>query len=144
MTRPPRLRLLILLIALGFLTATAGAHGTGELRLDQGRRWVVIPSMLVHLEAAELALASEPATSVAAHRRIGQKLDQSLKKLIASCTMTGPAHDQLHLWLVPFLQDAQGYLEESNPDQLEPRRRNLQRDFATFHRYFGATPEVSH
>jgi hypothetical protein len=124
------------LMAVFLLAMTGWVQAGPDLQTDAGRRWKVVPPMMVHLRAAEAALDSDPATTLQGHRRIAERLDSSLKALVANCTMTGPAHDELHKWLVPFLGSAKGYQEETDLTELARRRAELKREFRVFHNYF--------
>ena len=38
------------------------------------------------------------------HKVLADSLTNQLNVLIAGCTMKGPAHDELHKWLVPYTE----------------------------------------
>lgn len=122
--------------ALLVLLLLATAHAEDGLQKNNGKRWAVLPSMMAHLQALETTLAKEPAATVAEHRDVAEKLDGSLNLLIASCTMTGPAHDELHKWLMPFMSKVKTYQKTTELKQLQQQRRELRDAFVVFHQYF--------
>jgi len=127
---------LLMVFLLCLLTGWVQAEPSPALQTDAGRRWKIVPAMMAHLRAAEKALDSESASTVTDHRQMAERLDASLSALVASCTMSGPAHDELHKWLVPFLGIAKGYLGETDLALLAKRHEELRKEFQIFHKYF--------
>lgn len=86
-------------------THDAAAADLENLVLNDGKKWPmdghtrdVIGEM--HKTVAEVAIAS-----AADGRRAGEVLDEQLKTLIRGCTMQGPAHDNLHVFLGAFMPE---------------------------------------
>ncbi len=72
-----------------------------ELVLDNGSKWPVDEH--TRSSAAQMTVLVEgtaPFDSVDDARALGAAIDENLRSLIDGCTMTGPAHDQLHVVLV--------------------------------------------
>ncbi|MBZ0252471.1 MAG: hypothetical protein K8I02_03945 [Candidatus Methylomirabilis sp.] len=112
MTTSPRRSALALLLAAGILPAIAGcgettAPKTGPeidllsgLGLDNGKRW----SADEHTGrvAGEMVAAVRRAAGrndAAATTALGNELQELLNRLVAGCTMQGPAHEALHVYL---------------------------------------------
>lgn len=86
--------------------ALAGACSQGEappqplppLVLDEGRPWRLDEHARSNFASARRAAGAEP-TDDAARRALGAELQELVRVLIEGCTMSGPAHDQLHQFL---------------------------------------------
>ena len=81
----------------------AHEHGEAvvELALNDGEKWQVDD----HTRGAasrltEIVEVTAPIDSVDDARVLGSAIDAEIATLIQGCTMTGPAHDQLHVFLV--------------------------------------------
>ena len=109
---------------------------SSTIEKDNGKRWVIVPAMMTHLNAMDAALKEKPPATVAEHQKLGKRLDGSLSSLISSCTMTGKAHDELHKWLVPVITDIKGYSQGKDLKKLDQQHSDLRKAFLVFHQYF--------
>lgn len=103
-----------------------------ELDLNKGKKWNAdshtmenATRMIALLDQFEIS--SEDKTLLAM-QTLGGKLQRNVAELIRGCTMTGPSHDQLHVWLsgvipvVATLKDAETVSQGKEAyDQLSPR-----------------------
>lgn len=75
----------------------------GDLQLNDGLKW--------EADAHTNALVAEMKSSVSTfdnsddYKVLADTLTSQLNRLIAGCTMDGPAHDELHKWLVPLIDN---------------------------------------
>ena len=74
------------------------AHETDKLSLDHGAKW----KMDSHTRAM-FASMSERIQADGDLKEVGAGINEDLHKLIQGCSMTGAAHDQLHLFLAPYI-----------------------------------------
>lgn len=63
---------------------------------------------------------------------LGEKLSEDIHKLIAGCTMTGAAHDQLHLFLSPYIPAVHELSHKGTKKALEKVKHKLH----GYHSYF--------
>ncbi len=86
---------------------TQHTHATSEdgLVLNDGKKW----QMDDHTRGAFATMASSlkgvdvTGLDTAALKKVGDKLMEDLNALIQGCTMTGPDHDQLHVYLMAYI-----------------------------------------
>lgn len=84
--------------------AAHAAAGGLTLKLDDGKKWKMDDHTRAALGTIEARLAKGPATDdIAGYKALGAELDGEIQNLVRGCTMTGPAHDQLHVWLTRFI-----------------------------------------
>lgn len=83
------------------------AAAATELTLNNGEKWKAdavtkanVDSLLAVLDSFKATTAS----SLEQYHAVAAELQQVLDKLISDCTMEGPDHDALHLWLHPLLE----------------------------------------
>lgn len=118
---------LILLAAAG---CQKSASEPAEIELDNGKKWQVNTEMAAHIEAME--------TDVANYRsgdditQLQTSLKENISQLSSKCTMEGKAHDELHKWLVPFIETV-NEMQEENPDSSIKKLGNR---FGNYHYYF--------
>lgn len=78
--------------------------------LNNGAKWVVVPEMMQIIRTMESDINSFSGSSIDDHKILGNKLQDNLNILTSNCTMKGQGHDELHKWLLPFLD----YVKEYN------------------------------
>ncbi len=103
------------------------SHGSElELALDDGEKWQVDE----HTRASSARLAAlvgdaqTPASAEDA-RALGAALDAELDLLVQGCTMTGPAHDQLHVFLTAFIPQVTALKEVAEAGDAQPIREEI-------------------
>ncbi|MFT4662509.1 MAG: hypothetical protein ACI8XB_002799, partial [Patiriisocius sp.] len=99
-------------------------------------KWKVNEQMMPFIKSSEKQLKDYQKDANRDYKSLAAELKDKNSKLIASCTMSGEAHDALHVWLVPHL-DLVGELEESQTveDSFAVIER-LNHSFKAFDNYF--------
>ena len=140
------MRFLTIGITLMFLSIGLSAQGQSTedilrrhpyaLSLNAGSKWKVDKDMMVVLRRMEQRIKGQEKVKERDYTSLGDALSKDINALVAGCTMSGPAHDALHKWLVPYM-DLVGELKDSPNDYLkEESYRNLLAAFRVFNVYF--------
>lgn len=112
---------------------TDAASQTVALQLNNGNKWEVNTEMMPFLKTSDSLVNSFSGENFGI---LAEELKSQNKKLISSCTMTGPAHDELHKWLHPHLELVQ-QLDTSNSTETSLQvLSELKLSFVTFNTYF--------
>ncbi len=113
-------------------------HSYGlQLQLNDGQKWPVDDhTRLSAQKLAELMAGSEPLQSVDDARALADKLNEELKSLIQGCTMTGPAHDQLHLFLAALLPKVEELKTQTEIEPLQDIRTNIDSLIVAYEQHF--------
>jgi hypothetical protein len=89
--------------------------------LDNGKKWKVVPEMMIYIKKIEGdIIAFEKTKQVAGiknYSELATKVQKNIDLLTSKCTMEGPAHDELHKWLLPFMQDVEHLGEAKNKEE---------------------------
>jgi len=100
--------------------ASGGAHG---LVLDEGRKWemdahtrAMIARMSGRLEGMDMGAMSSDALGA-----LGGDLRADVDSLVAGCTMTGSAHDQLHTFLAAYIPAVEGMKQGDSAEATKVR-----------------------
>lgn len=75
-------------------------------------------------------------TSVTAYKQLGNSLLTKINLLTSSCTMQGKAHDELHKWLVPFIDLVGEFSEIKSIEEGKKHFSTIQKEFKRFDVYF--------
>ncbi|NNJ54736.1 MAG: hypothetical protein HKP14_01315 [Bacteroidia bacterium] len=133
--------IIILLLASIFITACNKSekhtHGNSEaIQLNEGKQWIVVSEMMAYIQQIETDVSSFEGTELSDHEKLAESIDSNLEKLTSNCTMTGQAHDELHKWLLPFLELADTYNKSEDLKEAQKHLADIKTSFATFNTYF--------
>jgi hypothetical protein len=67
---------------------------------------------------------------------LGLKLQQGIDSLTQNCTMKGEAHDELHKWLVPYMELVEEFNAAEDELELNDLYQKLKESFIRFNTYF--------
>ena len=104
--------------------------------LNNGEKWQVNEEMKPHIKNAESAFhefLSKPAPN---YKELSEVLNEQNQNLIASCTMKGKSHDELHKWLYPHLQLVKGLSNAKSDNEANKILGDIRMSFITYHKYF--------
>lgn len=83
--------------------ARGNEQNTYGIELVNNEKWKVNEEMMIHIKNMESDVKSVSTENADSLDWLGQKLDEHIGLLTSNCTMTGKAHDELHKWLLPFI-----------------------------------------
>lgn len=119
--------LLLLLVAGAFAFAACGhddnhpandhAHGDAAgatLTLNDGKKWQADQHTNDAMAGISKALAEQPASTTEQLNALGKELKIRVDALVQGCTMTGPEHEQLHVFLNDFIPAVQHLAAETD------------------------------
>lgn len=88
-------------------TEEAHHHGvdTDVLSLNDGQKWVADDHTRSVVEKMKSELSEFDKSTEKDYKVLSDSLTNQLNVLIAGCTMKGPAHDELHKWLMPVTEN---------------------------------------
>ena len=131
--------LLILLLTLTFSckkennTTEFKAIKLEGLTLNNNQKWVANKETHIGMKRIASILKNNTTSDP---KVIGEALSKQTGYIIKSCNMTGEAHDQLHVVLVPILETIGDLKEAQNTSELEIKTKNLQRLTTTYFNFF--------
>ena len=106
------------------------------IELNKGEKWKVDANMLVHIRNMENDVISFDKVEQKDYKSLGEKLQSNIDLLTSSCTMKGKAHDELHKWLLPYIDLVKELSEAKKETEAEKQFQNIQTSFTTFNQYF--------
>lgn len=92
--------------------------------------------MKPYIAQGDAALTDFMAANDTDYKALADKLKATNNQLIASCTMDGTSHDELHKWLHPHLQLVADLKAAPNQEQAREVMKKLQKSYSDFWIYF--------
>ena len=83
--------------------SSESVKNTYNIELVNNEKWEVNKEMMVHIKNMELDIEATSSQSSPNYEELRSKLDENIGLLTSNCSMTGKAHDELHKWLLPFI-----------------------------------------
>jgi hypothetical protein len=121
-------------------TATHEEHHHGEeseeIELNNGEKWTVDAKMITHIRNMENDVISFADVKQKDYKLIAEKLQLNIDLLTSNCTMKGKAHDELHKWLLPYIEKVKELSEAKDESESSKQIKDIQTSFTTFNQYF--------
>ena len=108
-------------------------HSENEaIQLNDGEKWKVDDNMMRHIRNMEKDVIKFDKENGANYSLLADKLKANIELLTSNCTMKGKAHDELHKWLVPFIELVDAFSKDKSANQYT----EMKHSFLTFNQYF--------
>lgn len=106
------------------------------IELNNGEKWQVNANMITHIRNMENDVISFAKVEQKDYKVLSEKLQASIDLLTSNCTMTGQAHDELHKWLLPYMDLVEELSEAEDKIEAEKQFQEIQTSITTFNHYF--------
>lgn len=106
------------------------------IELNNGEKWKVDANMITHIRNMENDIISFSNVKQKDYKSLSRKLQSNIDLLTSNCTMKGKAHDELHKWLLPYIDIVKKLSEAKNENDALKQFKNIQTSFTTFNQYF--------
>ena len=107
-----------------------------EIKLNNGNKWEA------NLETTEgvdkmlnLVKSNDPKT-VEDYHALASKLNEDKNVVVKKCTMEGPSHDNLHVFLHPLIEKIEALGKVSSTDEGAEVTANIQENLEGYYDYF--------
>lgn len=115
-------------------------HSESEaIELNNGAKWTVVPDMMKYIRTMESDIkqfAESKKSDLKDFQQLGAALQKNVDLLTSNCTMEGKAHDELHKWLVPYIDLVSKLNKSENADEAKKVVEEIQTSYQTFNIYF--------
>jgi len=103
------------------------------LTLNNNEKWIANEETHIGMKRIDSILKNHTSTS---GKILGDVLSKQTSYIIKSCDMEGEAHDQLHVVLVPILEEITDIKDLENASDIDKKVTTLKRLTATYFQYF--------
>ena len=99
---------------------------TLTLKLNNGEKWVANNETQFGIIKMDSIITAFKADSNEDYTSLGKAISKQTSFIIKSCNMTGEAHDQLHVVLVPMLDEISILKESTNAEESKSALNELE------------------
>ena len=107
-----------------------------DLILIDGEKWVIDEGMRVSIDSIEMRMQAFVGGSLEAYEALSGDLAHHTKSVISNCTMQGQAHDELHKWLLPFIDLRKELKGITTVEEGDAIATELNNELVIFNTYF--------
>ena len=111
-------------------------HESEAIELNEGQKWIVDDSMMVHIRNMETDVNDFVGTALTDYQTLATSLQENINLLTSNCTMTGKAHDELHKWLLPYIDTVDEFAAQTEVSTYVNLLDEIKISFTTFNQYF--------
>lgn len=111
-------------------------HETGAIELNNGQKWKVDENMMVYIAQMGKDVAAYSGSTMDEYKQLASGLGKNIEQLTSNCTMEGKAHDELHKWLLPFIELNENFSAAATEQEAAKYYRQIKTSLEDFHRYF--------
>jgi hypothetical protein len=110
-----------------------------SIEFNNGAKWKVVPEMMKHIRNMEsdiVVFTEGKHTELKNFTQLGESLQKNIDLLTSNCTMEGKAHDELHKWLLPYIDMVDKLNKSKNNDEALRLFEEIKASYKTFNLYF--------
>jgi len=108
----------------------------GEIELNDGHAWKVDDNMMSFIKKMDQDVAAFAGKNYNDYQVLAIDLTENIDQLTSNCTMTGQAHDELHKWLLPYIDTVNAFAKAEDEHSAKEQFENVKTSFVTFNQYF--------
>ena len=109
---------------------------TLTLKLNSGEKWNVNNETHVGITKMDSLIKVFKSNKTCDYLALGESLSKQTSFVIKNCSMKGESHDQLHVVLVPMLDEISILRESENKKDLEQAFQKLESLIANYFKHF--------
>ena len=109
---------------------------SAAIELNNGVKWNVDAQMLTHIRNMENDVLSFTKVEHKDFKAFAGILQTNIELLTSNCTMKGKAHDELHKWLLPYIDTVNDLSTAKDNTEAARLFENIQASFIIFNTYF--------
>lgn len=117
-------------------TATVETENPHNLNLNQDEKWVVVPEMMLSIMSIENQIEGFKGNTIEEYKSHSKSISELLGELTSNCTMEGEAHDELHKWLIPFIELNDALTSSNSIEKSAEIVSNQKEEIKLFNAYF--------
>ncbi|HRW43152.1 MAG TPA: hypothetical protein P5343_00030 [Flavobacteriaceae bacterium] len=104
-----------------------------QLQLNDGKKWIANTETHIGMKRIDSLLKNNSSFN---GKLLGEAISKQTTYIIKSCNMKGKAHDQLHLVLVPILEDVSELKESKDALKSKQIQYKLELRLQDYFKYF--------
>ncbi|MAO07844.1 MAG: hypothetical protein CL596_03940 [Alteromonas sp.] len=107
-----------------------------NIQLDNGAKWEANPETNQGVTKMKLAFAQNNPKDLKDYHELAETLNNDKNFVIKECTMKGPSHDNLHVWLLPLIDKIDALKEAKTLEEAQQIYKSIEQNVNAYDTYF--------
>ncbi|GGG48069.1 hypothetical protein GCM10010976_19310 [Bizionia arctica] len=113
-----------------------GNSWVNDIQLDNGKKWTANPETNIGVEKMKGILKNQVTDRLSDYHNLAIQLTSEKNYVIKECTMKGPSHENLHIWLLPLMEKLEALSEAKNIVEALEIKNNIIENVEGYDHYF--------
>ncbi|CAI8163704.1 MAG: Uncharacterised protein [Formosa sp. Hel3_A1_48] len=107
-----------------------------EIKMNNGAKWTANPETNEGVFRMKSVLITSNPKELNDYHTIANALNKEKNYVIKECTMKGPSHDNLHLWLLPLVEKIDALKEANTLNEAQHIYKSIEQNVSAYDDYF--------
>lgn len=107
-----------------------------EIQLNEGKKWDANSETTQGVDKMAEIMKNNSANTVEEYHHLASELNDQKNFVVKECTMTGPSHDNLHVFLHPLIEKIDALSKVETVDNAEDITASIKENIEEYYNYF--------
>lgn len=107
-----------------------------EIQLNDGSKWMANPETNEGVAKMQSLLKTSAPKNLTDYHTIADTLNHEKNYVIKECTMKGPSHENLHVWLLPLMEKIEALKDAKTLDEAQRIYKSIAQNVNAYTTYF--------
>lgn len=107
-----------------------------EIKMNNGAKWIANPETNEGVANMKSILTASNPKELKDYLMVANALNNEKNFVIKECTMKGPSHDNLHVWLLPLIEQIDALKEAKTLDEAKHIYKSIEQNVYAYNDYF--------
>lgn len=117
-------------------SAQSNSDNPYNIELNKGEKWIVDAPMMQNIRKMEASVNAFDSSSPEAYKILAEQLQADIDALTTGCTMKGQGHDELHKWLLPYIDKVNAFAGAGSDAERQQILQTIKDAYTNFNQYF--------
>jgi hypothetical protein len=107
-----------------------------EIQNDNGAKWQADTPTNKGVQQLQNTINTQIASTLEDYHKLAKQLNDEKNFVVKNCTMEGPSHNNLHIWLHPLIEKIDALLKIDNVDDAANLTESIEENINGYYTYF--------
>ncbi|QFZ55729.1 hypothetical protein FEZ18_13415 [Oceanihabitans sp. IOP_32] len=107
-----------------------------DIQMDNGTKWQADDITNEGVQKLQNTINSQSPSTLADYHKLAKQLNEEKNFVIKNCTMEGPSHDNLHVWLHPLIEKIDALLKAETVEDASKLKESIKENINAYNTYF--------
>jgi len=113
-----------------------GNAWTKDMAMDNGEKWQADVTTNEGVKQLQKTFYARNTNSLEDYHQLAENLNEDKNYVVKNCTMQGPSHDNLHVWLHPLIEKIAALSKAETIDDASKIKLSIEENINQYNTYF--------